>query len=81
MFGCLFFLPLPSWQQMVSYVTSVILISFGLGPIILIILRKKLPERERPFKLKWAGIIAPLAFFRLDDLLQPYLLEIFQHPL
>ena len=63
LFGCLFFLPFPSWQQMVSYVTSVILLSFGLGPIILIILRKKLPERERPFKLKWAGIIAPIAFF------------------
>ena len=63
LFGCIFFLPFPSWQQMVSYVTSIIVLSFGLGPIILLILRKKLPERERPFRLKWAGIIAPVAFF------------------
>jgi amino acid transporter len=60
--GVLFLLPFPAWQQMVSYITSVTVLTYGLGPIALMVLRRNLPELKRPFRLSGAGIVAPLAF-------------------
>ena len=33
--GVLFLLPFPAWQLMVSYITSVTVITYGLGPVVL----------------------------------------------
>ena len=38
--GVLFLLPFPAWQLMVSYITSVTVITYGLGPIVLLVLRR-----------------------------------------
>ncbi|MBK2123866.1 APC family permease [Fangia hongkongensis] len=62
-FGCIFFFPFPSWQKMVSYVSSITVLSYGIGPVILLQLRKSLPNKKRPFTLKGAYVIAPVAFF------------------
>ncbi|HET7304526.1 MAG TPA: APC family permease [Segeticoccus sp.] len=59
--GCIFFLPFPSWQKLVGIVTSMTVLSFGSGPIVLLVLRKQLPDQERPFRLAGAWVIASLA--------------------
>ena len=60
--GVLFLLPFPAWQKMVNYITSVTVLTYGLGPVVLLILRDRQPELERQFRLPGAGLIAPLAF-------------------
>jgi len=60
--GLLFLLPFPSWQKMTTYVASVTSLSYGLGPIVLLQLRRAAPDAHRPFRLWGANIIAPFAF-------------------
>lgn len=60
--GVLFLLPFPAWQKMVNYITSATVLTFGLGPVVLLILRDTQPGLKREFRLPAAGIIAPLAF-------------------
>lgn len=60
--GAIFLLPFPAWQQMVNYITSVTVLTYGLGPIALLVLRRNLPDLKRPFHLAGTSIIAPLAF-------------------
>ncbi|WP_027820770.1 APC family permease [Paraburkholderia bannensis] len=60
--GVLFLMPFPAWQQMVGYITSVTVLTYGLGPIALMVLRRNLPDLKRPFRMGAAGFIAPLAF-------------------
>ena len=59
--GVMFLLPFPAWQLMVSYITSVTVLTYGLGPIVLLVLRRNLPALRRPFRLKRAGIHRPRA--------------------
>ena len=61
--GAVFFLPFPSWRKMVTYVSSVTVLSYCIGPILILQLRLHAPKMKRPFKLKGIWIIAPLAFF------------------
>ena len=37
-------------------------ITYGLGPIVLLVLRRNQPTLQRPFRLWGAGILAPIAF-------------------
>jgi amino acid transporter len=60
--GILFLLPFPAWQLMVNYITSITVLTYGLGPIVLLVLRRNQPTLRRPFRLWWAEILAPLAF-------------------
>ncbi|MBB5372742.1 APC family permease [Acidocella aromatica] len=60
--GVLFLLPFPAWQLMVGYITSVNVLTYGLGPVVLLVLRRSQPGLARPFRLKAAGLLAPLAF-------------------
>lgn len=60
--GLMFFLPFPSWQKMVGYISSITVLSYGIGPILLICLRRALPDAKRPFKLAGASFLAPMAF-------------------
>jgi amino acid transporter len=59
--GCIFFLPFPSWQALVSVVTSLTVLSFGSGAIALLTFRKQIPNQERPYRQAGAWVIAPLA--------------------
>jgi amino acid transporter len=59
--GCIFFLPFPSWQALVSIVTSLTVLSFGSGAIALLTFRKQIPNQERPYRQRGVWIIAPLA--------------------
>ena len=60
--GLIFFLPFPGWQQLVGFVTSATVLSFGSGPLVLVALRKELPDYKRPFRLGGGWIIPYLAF-------------------
>lgn len=60
--GCIYFLPFPSWQKLVGFITTISVITYGIGPIVLLQLRRSMPELERPFRLWGAQIIAPIAF-------------------
>ncbi len=62
--GLLFLLPLPSWRLLVTYLSSIGVLAYGVGPVVLICFRKTLPERDfpRPFRLAGAAVLAPLAF-------------------
>jgi len=62
--GLLFLLPLPSWRELVTYLSSIGILAYGTGPVVLHCFRRTLPEPafRRPFRLAWAGVVAPAAF-------------------
>ncbi len=60
--GILFLLPFPAWQLMASFITSIMVLTYGLGPVVLLVLRRSRPDLDRAFNLKWAGVLAPVAF-------------------
>jgi amino acid transporter len=61
--GCVFFLPFPSWQLFIGFITSAFAISFGAGPVAVGALRRQLPEQDRPFRLPGGDLLPLAAFF------------------
>ncbi|MBV9821999.1 MAG: APC family permease [Actinobacteria bacterium] len=61
--GLIVFLPFPSWQQLVGFITSATVLSFGSGPIVLAAMRRQLPEHNRPFRLPGGDVLPFLAFY------------------
>jgi amino acid transporter len=60
--GVIFFFPFPSWQKLVSAVSLITVLSYAIGPVIVLHLRKILPDAERPFRLRAVGLISALSF-------------------
>ena len=60
--GCVFFFPFPSWQKLVNYASSATVLSYGLGCVVLLRMRRVMPELKRPFRLWNAWVVAPAAF-------------------
>ncbi len=67
--GLLFFFPFPSWQKLVDYASSATVLSYGLGCVVLLQMRRVMPNIKRPFKLWSAWIITPLAFIASNFIL------------
>ncbi len=61
--GMFLFLPLSGWQAMVSFLVSGMVLSYAVGPIAVLCLRKEMPNHERKFKLPWVNVICMLAFY------------------
>jgi amino acid transporter len=61
--GIVLLLPFPSWQSLVGFITSATVMSFGSGPLVLAVLRRKFPDRVRPFRLPGGDLIPFLAFY------------------
>lgn len=61
--GCIFFLPFPSWQLFIGFITSAFAISFGAGPVAVGALRRQLPDQDRPFHLPGGDLLPVLAFW------------------
>lgn len=61
--GLIIFLPFPSWQQLVGFVTSSTVLSFGAGCIAIGALRRELPAHERPFRVPFGDAIPFLALY------------------
>jgi amino acid transporter len=60
--GMLVFLPFPSWSGLVGLVTSATVIMYAMAPLSLAGLRKRDPDRPRPYRLPGAAVLCPLAF-------------------
>ncbi len=62
--GLLFLMPFPSWQGIVTFISSATVLSYGTGPVVLLTLRKTMPvERyKRPYLLAGGMIISYIAF-------------------
>ncbi len=60
--GVFFFFPFPSWQKLVSAVSLITVLSYSIGPIILLHLRRVLPDAKRPFRLRMTRFVSVIAF-------------------
>ncbi len=60
--GLIVFLPFPSWQQLVGFITSATVLSFAAGRWSLAALRRTDPSMERPFRVPGGDVIPLLAF-------------------
>jgi amino acid transporter len=60
--GVICFLPFPSWQSLVSFITDASVLMYAGAPLSYGVLRKQLPNRERPYRLPGGQVIAPLSF-------------------
>lgn len=61
--GLFLFLPLPGWQNMVSFLVSGMVISYAMGPIAVLCLRLEMPEKPRPFRLPYIHVSCLIAFY------------------
>lgn len=61
--GILSFLPFPGWQKLVAFLSSASILSYSIGPICLLAMRKLQPGTRRPFKLAGSLFCSHLAFY------------------
>ncbi len=61
--GMCLFAPLPGWGKMISFLTSLMAITYAIAPISLLALRKQIPQQSRPFKLPFANFLGVSAFY------------------
>lgn len=59
--SCVFFLPTPSWYQMVGMVSTALVLSYLLGGPILTIMRRTAGSLHRPVRIRAARFWAPFA--------------------
>ena len=52
----------PSWQTVVSFLTSTLVIALAMGPVSLLALRRQLPAEQRPFRIPQATLLCSIAF-------------------
>ncbi|TCP19965.1 amino acid permease-like protein [Scopulibacillus darangshiensis] len=50
------------WEGLVTASTSATVLTYCVGPVSIMSLRKTNPDLNRPFKLRWIHLISPLAF-------------------
>ncbi|KJK56387.1 APC family permease [Saccharothrix sp. ST-888] len=60
--GVICFLPFPSWQELVGFITSASVLMYAGAPLAFGALRRRLPNRERSYRLPFGEFIAPLSF-------------------
>jgi len=61
--GMLMFAPLPGWKQMVTFLASLMAITYAISPVCLLALRTQIPNQARPFKLPFALLWSWAAFY------------------
>ncbi len=61
--GMCLFAPLPGWNQMITFLTSLMAISYSVGPICLLSLRYQVPKWNRPFRLPFDKIWSGVTFY------------------
>ena len=62
LFGLVFLLPFPSWHSLVNLVTSASVLMYAGAPLSLAAFRGQVPDANRPYRMPWATVVAPLAF-------------------
>ena len=61
--GMLMFAPLPGWDKMAAFLTSLIALTYAIAPINLLTLRYQLPDVKRSFRLPFAHVWTAFAFY------------------
>lgn len=61
--GAISFLPFPSWQKMVTFLSSCSILTYGIGPICILAMRRIAPDHARPFKLRFHKFFSYMAFY------------------
>lgn len=61
--GMCLFAPLPGWDTMVAFLTSLLAITYAAGPICMMALRSQAPQQKRPLRLPFGKIWAFVAFY------------------
>ncbi|AWN73234.1 APC family permease [Legionella anisa] len=56
-------LVLHGWQEMSAFLVAILMVSYSIGPIALVCLRKQLPNYQRPFRLQGGNLIAFIGFY------------------
>ena len=64
--GLIVFLPFPSWQQLVGFITSATVLSFAPGAAVVPALRRTKPDLVAPFRCPGGDAIPLLAFISSD---------------
>ena len=67
--GLVIFLPFPSWQQLVGFISAAAVVTYAMAPLALGALRRQDPARSRPFRLPAASVLAPGAFVVANEIL------------
>lgn len=60
--GCVFFVPAPSWYQLVGFISAAAVLTYVMGGVGLQVLRRTAKDLPRPFRLRAAGFWAPIGF-------------------
>ncbi|HET7387112.1 MAG TPA: APC family permease [Nocardioidaceae bacterium] len=60
--GCVFFVPAPSWYQLVGFISAAAVLTYIMGGVGLPVLRRTAPGLPRPFRLKAAWLWSPISF-------------------
>ena len=60
--GAVMLLPFPGWESLVNFITSASALTFGFAPLAVVVLRRTDPDRDRPYRLPRAGLLAPVGF-------------------
>lgn len=61
--GMLLFAPLPGWKQMITFLTSLMAMTYAVGPVCLLALRDQAPNQNRPFRLPFARCWTFISFY------------------
>ncbi|GHE60806.1 amino acid permease [Streptomyces spiralis] len=60
--GVVCFLPFPSWQELVGFITSASVLMYAGAPLAYGVFADRLPHHERPYRLPAGKVISPLSF-------------------
>lgn len=61
-FGILFLMPAPSWQELVGLITGATALMYAFAPISLGALRHSDPDREHPYRVPFPAVSLPVGF-------------------
>ncbi|WP_043668197.1 APC family permease [Streptomyces xylophagus] len=60
--GVVCFLPFPSWQELVGFITSASVLMYAGAPLAYGVFSDRLPQLERPYRLPFGKVLSPLSF-------------------
>lgn len=60
--GCVFFVPTPSWYSLVGFISAAAVLTYVMGGVGLLVMRRTCPDLPRPFRLPAATFWAAVGF-------------------
>jgi len=69
LFGLVFLLPFPSWHSLVNLIVGASVLMYAGAPLSVGAFRRQVPDADRPYRMPWAGVLAPVSFIIADLLI------------